>query len=673
MFYCGTGQSLTISLAGAVTAAELHWYAMAIDTADVVTTGSGVTTSTSPVTMIAATKGFVRSVNVWNADTAAATVKISFVDTGGTRVFSFTLAAKSTLVLDSEHGWRVLDSAGAITTSGGSVGGDFSGPASAVDGNFVSFDGVGGKTGKDSGSKAADFATAAHLHSTYAESTALGMYGFTDRAATTIGFNDSTYVFTLTDAGSGWSYYRNSIKYTITGNKTVPLSGTPPTADTYYIYIDATDGTLTADTNAWALETGTKVPVAILCFNNALTPKYCLADERHTTKFTRQQHAYEHLTIGTRFQSGAILDDYTVSVPSPADTDNTYSIGETKIWDEDIHITCPAVAVGGPYHIEYRTGASDWAWLEQAIPFRYTTSGYIQYDNAGTMTEGANNKYYNTYLIFTNGNANAASAIIHGQAEFSTLTAAKAEKFGALTLTGLQFQEVVAVWQITWETSSAYSTTGKCCIAAEPVRITTSLVQAPAAPGLGTMSTQNADNVSITGGTIAGTTIDTLPGSKVAINGTTADTDPDDADEALIYSGDATANRKITLANLKTYFTAGVETDLSDIQDQIMYLMFRDDAGYNSNISGLMFDSFTDQTGVDDTASTGEVYDASNDLYKNDVTAGATNARGPGRLKSPKGRNLCGRAPPAEGRAARVPASALSPRAFGRCDRAAPA
>jgi len=35
--------------------------------------------------------------------------------------------------------------------------GDFSGPASATDGNFVSFDGVGGKTGKDSGSKATDF------------------------------------------------------------------------------------------------------------------------------------------------------------------------------------------------------------------------------------------------------------------------------------------------------------------------------------------------------------------------------------------------------------------------------------------------------------------------------------------------------------------------------------
>lgn len=59
-----------------------------------------------------------------------------------------------------------------VDGSSGSCGvstGDVSGPASAVDSNFASFDGVGGKTIKDSGSKAADFATSAHNHdATYA-------------------------------------------------------------------------------------------------------------------------------------------------------------------------------------------------------------------------------------------------------------------------------------------------------------------------------------------------------------------------------------------------------------------------------------------------------------------------------------------------------------------------
>lgn len=53
------------------------------------------------------------------------------------------------------------------TTGGGS--GDVIGPSSAVDSNFVGFDTATGKLIKDSGSKAADFATAGHNHTgTYA-------------------------------------------------------------------------------------------------------------------------------------------------------------------------------------------------------------------------------------------------------------------------------------------------------------------------------------------------------------------------------------------------------------------------------------------------------------------------------------------------------------------------
>jgi hypothetical protein len=49
----------------------------------------------------------------------------------------------------------------AISAAGG---GDVSGPISAVDGNFASFDATTGKLIKDSGSKAADFATSGHNH-----------------------------------------------------------------------------------------------------------------------------------------------------------------------------------------------------------------------------------------------------------------------------------------------------------------------------------------------------------------------------------------------------------------------------------------------------------------------------------------------------------------------------
>jgi hypothetical protein len=47
----------------------------------------------------------------------------------------------------------------------GTGAGDFVGPASSTDDNFVSFNGATGKAGKDSGKKASDFATSGHNHS----------------------------------------------------------------------------------------------------------------------------------------------------------------------------------------------------------------------------------------------------------------------------------------------------------------------------------------------------------------------------------------------------------------------------------------------------------------------------------------------------------------------------
>ena len=51
-------------------------------------------------------------------------------------------------------------------------------------------------------------------------------------------WDESTYTFTLTPIGTTWSYYRNSVKYTITGAKSVTLPGTPPAIGMWYIIIN---------------------------------------------------------------------------------------------------------------------------------------------------------------------------------------------------------------------------------------------------------------------------------------------------------------------------------------------------------------------------------------------------------------------------------------------------
>ena len=219
-------------------------------------------------------------------------------------------------------------------------------------------------------------------------------------------------------------------------------------------------------------------------------------------RFNRVEHLQAHSTIGTQLEpGGGALSNYSVAQAVPTNAHNTFTIGPATIWDEDIKLDCKTIPDGGPYHIKYRTGAGVWAWEEGALPFRVGTT-YIQYDNAGTMTDVNNGSYVNIYLVANNANDNAAWTIIHGQAQYGTLALAQAEKFGNLTLTGLPTPELVAVWQITYQASNGYSSTGKCRIAATPVRINTSLVSAVTYPTLGTMSTQNANAVDITGGSI---------------------------------------------------------------------------------------------------------------------------------------------------------------------------
>lgn len=330
------------------------------------------------------------------------------------------------------------------------------------------------------------------------------VYGFVSRSETACSFNDSTYVFTLADAGNGWSYYRAGRKYEISGDKTVTLPGSPPTAGVYYIYIDAIDGTLSQSTTPWSLDDD-KVPVYIIVWNSTLTPKYKLMDERHSCSFTRTEHRYEHTTYGTRYQSGAALTGYTVG--GTTDADNNFAVSEAKIWDEDYQHTLTALSDGGPYSVLYRTAASTWVWTDTpTVPYRHTVSGYIQYDNAGTMTEGQASRYYNTYMLLTTVEGISRFTMIHGQAEYSSLATAIAASFGNLTLTGFPFVEVSAAWHIVWETSNSYTTTGKCRLATAPIAIRVNLVQAGSTPGLGTMSVQNADNVAITGGTAVGLT-----------------------------------------------------------------------------------------------------------------------------------------------------------------------
>ena len=305
----------------------------------------------------------------------------------------------------------------------------------------------------------------------------INRYGFSIVAESTLSFDPATYTLTLAKIGANWSYFRRGRKNIITTNKTVVLSGTPPTAGVYFIYIDSDDGTLIQSTVPWTLG-DTKVCVAILLWNDSLTPKYQLMDERHTVAIDRRTHQYEHETEGCRYVSGGIPTGTTVGVDT--DVAICYGVSPCVIDDEDLRWTLDAIldptGATGTYSILYRNGAASYEWKTSNMPYSYHTGGYIDWDNGGALTQGSSTQYYNYYLIATNLNGQARFVMMPGRGNFNTSALAYAEDVKTFDFSGFPIPEVVILYQFTYQARNSYGNTGKTQLMRAPVKIIASVV-----------------------------------------------------------------------------------------------------------------------------------------------------------------------------------------------------
>ncbi|MGV1037714.1 MAG: beta strand repeat-containing protein [Candidatus Nanopelagicales bacterium] len=296
-------------------------------------------------------------------------------------------------------------------------------------------------------------------------------YGFPHHETdTTLSFNANTYTVTLGNAVPVWQYFVAGIEYDVAGPRSVTLPGAPPANGVYYIHIAPGTGAnanLVANATIWALaDDDGIVPVAVVLWNSSLTPKFFFGDERHSPQMSRAMHRYLHTTLGTRFVSGGELSGQTFN--SSVNTALTFAVANSVLLDEDETHQVNGLADGdgatNNYTIVYRSNTSNWVWERSAVPFRYTANGYVQYDANGTMTEGATNKYYNTYLLATSldegEGGNTGWILIPGWGEFSTQVGAEAESPLTFDFTGFQHPETVILYQLTWNTSAAFGTKG---------------------------------------------------------------------------------------------------------------------------------------------------------------------------------------------------------------------
>lgn len=285
------------------------------------------------------------------------------------------------------------------------------------------------------------------------------IFGFMVNPDCTPSWDENTYTFTLTPIGTTWSYYRNSVKYIITGAKSVTLPGTPPTAGKWYITINDTIGTLTANQTHWTLgPSDSTVTVYTVEVNATLTPKSLTYTEMHPCDMNRGMHRYEHLTAGPKMVSGGVVSGYTLLGNTTAT--NTFGVSEAYYMDETLGVPVDELVDDNgateKYLIRYRA-SGNWVWMKSLVPYLYTSGGNINYDNAGVLTQSGNNRYINNYLLATQ----AGWQIITGQTSHTSLTLAQAETFQQLTLTDLKLADYIVTHKLTWRTG-AYGGLGNC-------------------------------------------------------------------------------------------------------------------------------------------------------------------------------------------------------------------
>jgi len=244
---------------------------------------------------------------------------------------------------------------------------------------------------------------------------------------------------------------------------------------TYYLYWDK-DNILQFTSTRWNLVTD--VPISWVTYNLALIDGFANED-RHSSSRNPDAHNELHNQIGTYIVSGfSIGGSYTVAPVTPTDADNTYSLSLGVIADEDLLTSLPALPNGGPYTLLYRIGsAGRWYWDKtKTVPY-FSGATYNQYNEftgaTWDLTELANNNYCNYYVFKVPSlNGSFQTVIVPSQKVHTTLAAAAGETVNEAIQWGVMpFEEIAPLYKVTFRTSAAYTTTGKCRIAREPERL----------------------------------------------------------------------------------------------------------------------------------------------------------------------------------------------------------
>lgn len=292
--------------------------------------------------------------------------------------------------------------------------------------------------------------------------------GFSNRLDSTIAFNATTRVFSISPVTRPFEVWVQGIKYEIGDTLTLDI---PNTTGRYAIYFGI-GGALYYKANAF-FDLEFEAPVAYLYIRSGSPVKVvAFADERHGTTLDWATHEYLHRTRGAAYSSGFAISNYTTTGDGSASAHMQFDLAGGTFFDEDLqvditHSSSPTdntwqQILQGPARIPvyYRSGTTWDRYDPTVYPVAFASpSGYVVYDPTGSGPVAMdNNKYGIAWIVATNA-LNYPVISIMGQAQYANIGSASEAKWGTdVSLTNLPVYEFRPLYKVIFESRYSGST-----------------------------------------------------------------------------------------------------------------------------------------------------------------------------------------------------------------------
>jgi hypothetical protein len=293
--------------------------------------------------------------------------------------------------------------------------------------------------------------------------------GHTDKAQSSISFNNATRTFTIAPTATSFEVWCKGVKYEYSTAQTVVI---PNTTGLHFIYFNAF-GVLSTQMSYFTWEE--HAPTAYVYWNATTGTAIYFGDERHGITLDWQTHEYLHRTRGAAIANGFAASGYTTTGLGATDADAQIDIGGGTFFDEDMQVdivsTNSPVAntwqqdLSGPARIPvlYLSGS---AWVIDTptnFPFK-VVGGIPQYNlySGGTWSTASvnNNEYFVSWILATN-NLNYPVLSIISQAPTNQLSQAEAMTFEGLSLSGFPSVEFRPLYKVIYTHKTGFTNSVK--------------------------------------------------------------------------------------------------------------------------------------------------------------------------------------------------------------------